>query len=110
MSDKYNLWQIIYHMKDKMDFKVLESKITVFKGLVEQGHASTFVKSALEKGKMNIGAEFVEGDKTRKLTLVDVDVLKTKSRHGEYILTDVSVVDVLVDGESIFQTTKDTGK
>lgn len=110
MTDKYNLWQVIHHMKENMDFKVLEAKIILFKGIVEQGHASMLVKSALESGKMNISADFVENGKQKKLTLIDVNVLKTKSRHDKFILNDINVSDVLVDGESIFQTTKDTGK
>lgn len=108
-TDKYNLWQLILHLKDNIDFKILETKITTFKELVDQGHANEMVKSALKKGKINISADFVENDQNKKLLLKDVIVLTTKSKHGNNILTDITVADVLVDGVSIFQSTKDTG-
>lgn len=109
-EDKFNLWQLILHTNDVLDFKVLETKILLFKELVDQGHASEMVKLAIQSGKINISAEFIENDVVKKILLKDVDVLNTKSKYGKYILSDILVSDVLIDGVSIFETSNNTGK
>ena len=101
-KEQYNLWQVVHYLKDVLNFKILETKILLFTEMVKQGHTTDFVKRALTSGKINISAEFNDSGVVKKILLLDVNVMETKSKYGGDELSDIMVTDVLIDGKSIF--------
>lgn len=104
---KFSLWKEIEHLRQSVDFQVLENKIKTFDAMVKQGLVKDKFQKALDEGNVNIKAEY--RDESLNIHIIEFIGIKVNDNMvqiGDVVLSDILVCDIKIDNKSIICTDK----